>query len=631
LKKKERKTMIRSESGTKLLNAPDLSVPFQISDFEVHGIGGGFVVVNHYGDNSLAAARVNIGVIGEDWMDIDSALLYLHRTADLTNTKCSTTGLPLSGAGILLYFVDKSLNTDANRKKLLKSLVYELQTFTKTKVLCLPANLTADDLIHMYKTNELIEIAKSDSEEKKAGSDSESDAEVSTFVPLSKTKKKSSFAVCTSSFDFPVPKALITEDAIRDNVAAKSAAHSSFGSIVTLTKAKQWTNARIVLLGVTPLSCELYQLLTRETDTVFLSDPDSSKYDIQYEKLSKTASKIPPRAFIPWEKARDLENNWDIIVFCSPVCPLLDASTIPTIRSKAIISVSDDFLPSDEEEREQVLLTLEKANVFEIADGMSDLGEIAKVYSLSGNSTLSFNDAFELGSQVMQKKLHLHGIVTSDDVTAKRKFHDLMLHALEEDENARLFGLGTVMHQSSDRMTDWIWVKASAMCPAFRALTSQNATVKPDGVNYLDMGAGAGAAARWICKQNKKIHVTCIDVCPKQSGENRSLSDEEGLGNQIDVVQGSYERLNSDYSNYFDGCMSQDAFIHAFVKQNAFSEALRVTKGGGWLLISDLMRGDGKDGNEEMEIFVKEHNITDWATPNDCCQMAREAGWAEVR
>ncbi|MGK3739357.1 MAG: hypothetical protein ACI90V_006204, partial [Bacillariaceae sp.] len=38
-----------------------------------------------------------------------------------------------------------------------------------------------------------------------------------------------------------------------------------------------------------------------------------------------------------------------------------------------------------------------------------------------------------------------------------------------------------------------------------------------------------------------------------------------------------------------------------------------------------------KDGNEEMETFVKEHNITDWATPNDCCQMAREAGWAEVR
>jgi hypothetical protein len=46
--------------------------------------------------------------------------------------------------------------------------------------------------------------------------------------------------------------------------------------------------------------------------------------------------------------------------------------------------------------------------------------------------------AFELGSTVMNKKLHLHGIITSDDVNTKRRFHDLILHALEEDENAQL-------------------------------------------------------------------------------------------------------------------------------------------------------------------------------------------------
>eukprot|EP00536_Pseudo-nitzschia_multiseries_P016106 jgi/Psemu1/220149/e_gw1.1019.38.1 len=180
-------------------------------------------------------------------------------------------------------------------------------------------------------------------------------------------------------------------------------------------------------------------------------------------------------------------------------------------------------------------------------------------------------------------------------------------------------------------MTAWLWSRARSTCPAYRALSSKNATVKPDGVRYLDMGAGNGAAARWICKQSKKIHITCIDVCAKQSCENRNLSDELGLGSQIDVVQGTYERLNSDYSNWFDGCMSQDAFIHAYTKRNAFMEAFRVTKGGGWILISDLMRGDGKDGDEEMEVFVKEHNITNWATPNECVQFATEAGWSEVR
>jgi phosphoglycerate dehydrogenase-like enzyme/ribulose-5-phosphate 4-epimerase/fuculose-1-phosphate aldolase/SAM-dependent methyltransferase len=614
--------MIRSESGAELLNAPDLSVPFKMSDFEVDGLGGGFVVVNHYGDHILSVARVNIGILGRDWADVDSALLYLHRRAGLTSSKCTTTGLKVGGAGALLYFRSKQLDTKANRQVLLSALITELENFTKTNILCLPANLTSDDLVHMYRVNEKLKIRASldrPGEEKKGelGEDG--------FVPLRNTHKKGSFAIASEAFDHPIPKGLIAEDAIRKNIAAKSAAHSSFGSIITLTKAKQWTNSRIVLLGVTPLSCELYRLLTRETDTVFLSDPDPSKYE------TATATKVPPLAFIPWDRANAAENNWDILVFCSPSCSELNDTTIPSLRCKAVIALSDDFLPYDRQQRERALMELERWGVFEAADGMSDLGEIAKVHSLSVGSNLSFNDAFELGCHVMQKKLHLHGIVTSDDVTAKRMFHDLMLHALEKDENARLFGLGTVMHQSSDRMTDWLWGRAQGMCPAYRALSSQNATVKPDQVRYLDLGAGNGAAARWICNKNKKIHITCIDVCPRQSAENRNLSDEEGLGSQIDVQQGSYERLNSDYSNWFDGCMSQDAFIHAFDKLHAFSEAFRVTKGGGWLLISDLMRGDGKDGNEEMETFVREHNITDWATPSQCVKLAREAGWAEVK
>ncbi|KAG7362956.1 glyoxylate reductase [Nitzschia inconspicua] len=618
--------MIRSESGADLLRAPDLSVPFKMSDFEVPQIGGGFLVVNHYGDYILSAARIDIGVMGVDWVDVDSALLFLHRTANLTSTKCAATGLKkVGGAGALLYFHSEELVTDDNRRILLSALIANLQKFTKTNILCLPANLTHEDLVHMYKANESAKIASSNNtiaedEEKKADSDSSSNGHV--FVPLGSSRRKGSFQIASESFEFPVPKALITDQNRQENIAAKSAAYSSFGSIVTLTKAKHWDHCRIVLLGVTQLSCELYHLLTRETDTVFLSDPDSSKYE---------KTKIPPRSFIVWDKAQATSNNWDIVVFCSSACPVLDQEAIAKLKCKAVITLSSDLLPFEQDQRYEALMQMQKKNIFEVMDGMCDLGEIAKMYSLSEGSNLTFNDAFELGCQVMQKKLHLHGIITSDDVTAKRKFHDLMLHALEKDENARLFGLGTVMHQSSDRMTDWLWGRARGMCPAFRALSSQSATIKPDQVRYLDMGAGNGAAARWICKQDKRIHITCIDVDPKQSVENRNLSDEEGLGSQIDVQQGSYERLNSDYSNWFDGCMSQDAFIHAFDKLHAFSEAFRVTKGGGWLLISDLMRGDGKDGNEEMEAFVKEHSITDWVTPNQCVDLATRAGWAEVK
>jgi hypothetical protein len=429
--------MIRSESGAELLNAHELSVPFKMINFVVDNIGGGFVVVNHYGDYIVSATRIDVGILGIDWADIDSALLYLHRTADLTSTKCNTTGIKkIGGAGALLYFTSKDVANETNRQILLSAFISEIQKFNKSNILVLPASLTGKDLVHMYKANEALQISKTSShsnEEKKAEGDGSEE-----FVPIGNKGRKGSFALASESFEYPIPKALITEDALRDNIAAKSAAHSAFGSIVTLTKAKQWTNSRIVLLGVTPLSCELYHLLTRETDTIFLSDPDSTKFE---------SSKIPPRAFVTWSKARAAENNWDIVVFCSPACPTLDEKVISSIRCKALISVSDNVLPIDQEKRAQALMQLEKQNIFEVADGMSDLGEIAKMYSLSEGSSLSFNDAFELGCQVMQKTLHVHGIITSDDVTAKRKFHDLMLHAIEKDENARLFGLGTVMHQ----------------------------------------------------------------------------------------------------------------------------------------------------------------------------------------
>jgi hypothetical protein len=300
--------------------------------------------------------------------------------------------------------------------------------------MCLPANLTTDDLVHMYRMNEKLKIRDSLD---RPGEEKNGEWGEDGFVPLRNARKKGSFAIASDAFEHPIPKALISEEAIKKNIAAKSAAHSSFGSIITLTKTKQWTNSRIILLGVTPLSCELYRLLTRETDTVFLSDPDPSRDE------TATSTKVPPRAFIPWDRASAPENNCDILVYCSPLCSELNDTTIPSLRCKAVIASSDDFLPYDRQQRERALMELE-------------------------------------------------------------------------------------------------------MCPAFRALSSQYATVKADQVWYLDLGAGNGAAARWICNKNKKIHITCIDVCPRQSAENRNLSDEEGLVSQIDVQQGSYERLNSD-------------------------------------------------------------------------------------
>ena len=607
--------MIRSGSGMDLLRSPELSVPYKMIDFKVSGVGGGFIVVNHYGDYLISVAKIDLGVVGKQWTSLDDAVLYLHRTAKVTSNKCTATDLKIGGGGILLYFENQELHTDENRRLLLKSLAEALPQFDNTNLLCLPGSFRMEDLAYIYQANEKVNM-------KLSGIPEHSKAEIVDGFQMVR-ERQSSFSQASAAFEFPVPSAMISEDSIKNNVVAKSAAYSSFGAIVTLLKAKNWKkHYRVVLLGSTPVACELFHLLMQETDTVFISDPDPAAYK---------NTNIPPRAFISWELALRVDNQWDIIVFCSPECPTLDEKTIESLSCKAIVAISDDFLPQTQEERESALMAFERLNVFEFADGMADVGEILKVYRMSEKqANLSFNEAFEMGSKVMRKKLHLHGIVTNDDVIAKQMFYELMLEALTEDTGGQHLGLGTIMHNSSDRMTDWMWSRARGMCPAIRALSSQTASIRPDRVDYLDLGAGNGSAARWICKQDKKIHVTCIDVCPRQSAENRQRSDEEGLGSQIDVQQGSYERLSSDYSNWFDGCMSQDSFIHAFSKLHAFSEAFRVTKGGGWLIISDLMQGDVKEDNEELQSFINEHSITNWATPKQCVALATQAGWAEV-
>jgi ribulose-5-phosphate 4-epimerase/fuculose-1-phosphate aldolase len=400
--------MARTESGADLNQPQDVSLPYKRIDFEVPNIGGGFLVVNNYGDYIMSAARIEIGVIGEDWTDFDSALLYLHRNANLTSTKCITIGLKnVAGACALLYFKSKELAIEVNRKTLLSALISNLQNLSKTSILWLPTNLTPEDLVHMQKANVVVNIAKHPNpvgvEEKKADTD------------------------VGDTLKVPVPKALVSVENLQVNVAAICAAYSSFGSVVTLTKAKQWNNCCIIILGVTPLSCELYHLLARETPMVFLSDPDSAKYE---ETI------IPPRCFVPWDKALAAENDWDIVIFCSSSCPILDEATISSIRCKALVSLSSNFLPYDQDQRYQALNQLRKKDIFEAAEGLSDLGEIAKMYSLVECSNWTFEDSFDLGCRVMQTKLRLHGIIISDDVSINQKFHDLILHGVKKNEHA---------------------------------------------------------------------------------------------------------------------------------------------------------------------------------------------------
>lgn len=590
------------------------------------------IIVNHYGDYLLSVASVEIGVMGKEWANLEEAQSELRRSTNVTSTKCTATSLGIGGAGILLYLVKDSATS---RKMLWTQLAKELSTFSQTQLICLPGSqLETADLIHLEKANQMVRKRNQTEEEKKTAEGSSSSDEEEDFPTL--TKRSSSVTLLSETFEFPVPSALVSEKAIEDNVIEKAKAYSSHGALSTLLKDKGWS--RIILLGVTPVACELYHLLSKESDFVYVSDPT----------LDYTKTTIPKKAVIPWSSVFSLSSDqtspsWDVIVFCSrDYCPILSAPIIEdTIRGRchAVVSISDDFLPHDPEEREQALVAFDSYNIFCSCDGMCDLGGIETVYNMAQKSstplpprgarkTAPFGRAFEMGVTVMKRKLHISELITDETLDEKTQVYELIMdqEGLGSSTN-RHFGLGTLMHHSSERMTDWMWAKAKKMCPSFRALRTEDASA----VRYLDLGAGSGVSARWICKQHPKLHVTCVDVNPSQCDLNRNLSDEAGFGSQIDVKLGSFDRLSVDYSNWFDGCFSQDAFHQAFEKLHAFSEAFRVTKGGGWLMISDLLCGDDSDGRaDELQEFVDEHNIVERVSPSECVELAKAAGWAQV-
>jgi SAM-dependent methyltransferase len=517
---------------------------------------------------------------------------------------------------MLCYFLNPDLDTPSNRRRLATALAKELLSFVQTNILCIPGKgCSLTDMVNVYKANETLTSLPQKNSMGQFIEDQVGDLP----LPLDGVRSRSSsFSKLAAAFDYPVPAIMITAEAQRDNLVVKAASQSVFGAISTLVKAKKWALPSIVIMGITPLSLELYWLLTKNGYEIFVADPNRD---------ASVGSKISESSVIEWNDATS--TKCDILLLCSTECPLLTEKFIDSLNCRAVMSASDNL--RCKEGHEQTCIALERKGIFEFADGLSDLGSIAMVYSMSSEKIVCSNkDMIELGSKVMQKKLHLDDIVKQYDTEDKRKFYSMVLADEVDDIGGLQLGLGTIIHNSSDSMTQWMWTKARSLCPAFRALNTAAREKKKD-LHYIDLGAGNGSAARWICTQDKHIHVKCINISPQQNAENRHLSDEQGLGGQVSVETASFERLPSEYSCWYDGCISQDAFIHAYDKLHALSESFRVTKGGGWLMVSDLMCGEADVSAEELRTFVDKNNVRNWVTPSQYVALAQEAGWSKVQ
>ncbi|WP_198046017.1 methyltransferase domain-containing protein [Novosphingobium aquimarinum] len=147
------------------------------------------------------------------------------------------------------------------------------------------------------------------------------------------------------------------------------------------------------------------------------------------------------------------------------------------------------------------------------------------------------------------------------------------------------------------------------------------------GKRVIDLGSGYGGAARVLAA--KGAHVTCLNLSKVENERNRKLSAEAGLGERIDVVDGSYDAMPFADGGY-DIAWSQDAILHAPDRAAVLDEVSRVLKPGGLFVFHDPMQADGLADSSALQPIYDRIHLPDLASIGFYRDALRARGFEEV-
>lgn len=405
----------------------------------------------------------------------------------------------------------------------------------------------------------------------------------------------------------PVPSKMVTDE----DVISVSTAWSTFGALLQLAEHKGWKHPKVVIQGLGNVGGKLAEFLIEKNWKVY-------GFDVREDKL----------AILPAEnrltKEQVLFEECDILAPCA-IGGQFTPDVVKKIKCKAIAGAANLLIPSEHEN--EVLEILEERRIEYYSEIMINVGGVSFAVHSFTETPFTYQDSLELGKKNMQLMIHENSVITQYDTDEKRKFYATVMGDGTDNIHFGLWDgidldVDGAYGQASVNMTDWMWEQAMQLVPADRK--------RP--MKYIDLGSGTGSAARHIVKEHSNVSATCMNLCRNQNKENENRIEKAGLTKRINVVHGSYEAVPDKLVGMYDGIFSQDAFVHAYSKLQALSEALRITKGGGWLVLSDLHCGDGPTvSEEELHTFAQTNMVKDWQTPEQVVKTAQKAGWTDVK
>lgn len=145
--------------------------------------------------------------------------------------------------------------------------------------------------------------------------------------------------------------------------------------------------------------------------------------------------------------------------------------------------------------------------------------------------------------------------------------------------------------------------------------------------HVLDIGSGYGGAARYLTTTTG-CHVTALNLSEKENERHRSINEERGLTNRIDVVDGSFEAIPAE-DNSYDVVWSQDAILHSGHREDVLKEVARVLKPGGHFIFTDPMQADDCPPGVLKPILERIH-LPSLASPAFYREQLGQHGFKEV-